>query len=75
MMLLIRDLVILTALLLFGLWNVCTAKKRGAVYLSLSSYRKSKNPKDFTTALLLNVGWVVVILIVMFLRVREFLKN
>jgi len=71
----IRDLAILIALLLFELWNVCTARKRGRVFVSLWSYEKKRHPRDFHVALFLNVGWVLVIVIVMFMRIREFLME
>jgi hypothetical protein len=63
---------ILIPLLLFEIWNVGTAKRRGRVFLKLRPIIRSIEPEDFRTALVLNAVFVVVIVLVIALRAYHF---
>jgi hypothetical protein len=56
-------------LLLFQAWNIATARKRGKIFVSLETYSRERNPKDFRIAYLLNIGWFVIIAIVTFIYI------
>lgn len=66
---------ILIPLLLFEIWNVCTARRRGRIFLKLRPIIKSIEPEDFRTALVLNAVFVGVITVVIALRACHFLKE
>jgi hypothetical protein len=66
---------ILTPLLLFETWNVCTARRRGAIFLKLRPIIKSVEPEDFHAALALNVLFIGAILAAIALRAYYFLKK
>jgi hypothetical protein len=58
------ELAVLLALLTFEIWNVGTARKRGAVFLKFRPISARYEAKDFKTAVLLNIVWIVVISVV-----------
>lgn len=65
---------ILISLLLFEIWNVCTAKRRGCIYLGLRPIIRSVETDDFRTALVLNAVSIGVIILIIALRGYHFLK-
>jgi len=72
---LLLEACILIPLLLFELWNVLTAKRRGSIFLKLRPINKRTEPEDFRTALALNIFFIGAILIVIGLRAYHFLKK
>jgi len=66
---------ILVPLLLFEIWNVCTARRRGRIVLKLRPIVKSVESEDFRTALVLNAVFIGVIVLVIALRVCHYLKE
>lgn len=55
------ELSLVMALLLFEVWNVSTAKRRGSVFLKLRPIIEKVEPEDFRTALILNRVFIAVI--------------
>ena len=68
-----QELIILWSVLLFQIWNVSTAKRRGKIYVSLWMYSKKRDSKSFRAALFMGVVWIVAILAVMLQRIHHFL--
>lgn len=66
---------ILIPLLLFEIWNVCTARRRGRIFLKLRPIIKRVEPDDFRAALVLNAVFIGVILLVIALRGYHFLNR
>jgi hypothetical protein len=69
------ELSIVMALLLFEVWNVSTAKKRGSVFLKLRPIIEKVEPEDFKTALMLNRVLIAVIAAVGFRLIWSFLRH
>lgn len=62
----------MVAMLIFGIWNVSTARRRGRVFVKLRPMIKSVEPKDFKTAIILNIVFIFLVAIVAVWRVVVF---
>ncbi len=66
---------ILSGLLLFQLWNICTARRRGEIFVSFWTYSRSRSARDFKTAFFLNLVWLLVIVILIVLYITAYLRR
>jgi len=66
---------ILIVLLLFELWNVCTAGKRGEISITFVSYSKDRNARDFKAAFFLCIIWCVMLLTVLIVYIGKYMKR
>ena len=66
---------ILASLLIFQTWNLFAAKKRGSIFVSLWSYSKARNARDFNVAFWGNVIWFLALVGATILCVVDFLQD